>query len=402
MTAFRGTKDDDDLTGTTGNDTFNLRNGGDDGDDKFSMGASLNAADRIDGDDGLDTVILHGDYSAGLTLADDTISNIDVLRLVEGFSYNLTLADGNVVQSAHLTVNAAALEAGQTLTFDGSKESNGHLIVLSGAGDDLLTGGRRADVFDLSAGGNDTVHAGDGNDKILMGDTLTSADVIDGGAGNDTVELHGDYASGLTFSASTIAGIETLKLDDGFSYKPTTNDANVASGATLSVDASALTAGRKLTFDGSAETNGFFAVTGGAGGDHIIGGNKGDTITGGGGADVFAYTGAAQSTSTAHDTITDFAAGTDKFDTTVTVSSFFATPINHTVNAASFDSDLNSAGDDALPGHQAWIVHANGGNLIGHDFLVVDVNGNAQYNAGTDYVIDITGHTGTVTAGDFI
>jgi hypothetical protein len=86
----------------------------------------------------------------------------------------------------------------------------------------------------------------------------------------------------------------------------------------------------------------------------------------------------------------------------VTVSSFFATPINQFVDSATFDSNLGGAGDDALPGHQAWVVHASGGDLIGHDFLVVDVNGNAQYNAGTDYVIDITGYTGTITAGDFI
>jgi hypothetical protein len=43
-----------------------------------------------------------------------------------------------------------------------------------------------------------------------------------------------------------------------------------------------------------------------------------------------------------------------------------------------------------------------GGTLAGHIILIVDGDGSAQYNAGSDYVIDITGHTGTLTTGDFI
>ena len=158
-----------------------------------------------------------------------------------------------------------------------------------------------------------------------------------------------------------------------------------------------------LTFNGGAETNGQFTITGGAGADTITGGALGDTFTGGGGADTYLYTAAGQSTSTHYDTITDFAAGTDKIDLPFTVAGFAGTE-NHSVSVASFDQDLLAAGggDDNLHPFYARIVHASGGDLIGHDFLVVDANGNAQYDAGTDYVIDITGHTGTVTAGDFI
>ena len=42
-----------------------------------------------------------------------------------------------------------------------------------------------------------------------------------------------------------------------------------------------------------------------------------------------------------------------------------------------------------------------GGTLAGHIFLVVDGDGNATYDAGNDYVIDVTGHTGTIAPGDF-
>ena len=65
----------------------------------------------------------------------------------------------------------------------------------------------------------------------------------------------------------------------------TSVDALVASGATLTVDGSGLSGTKKLTWDGSAETNGSFNITGGAGADTIIGGSGADTITGGAGAD---------------------------------------------------------------------------------------------------------------------
>ncbi|MFN7085209.1 MAG: calcium-binding protein, partial [Burkholderiales bacterium] len=66
----------------------------------------------------------------------------------------------------------------------------------------------------------------------------------------------------------------------------TTNDANVAAGKTLTVDATALTdSGATLKFVGSAELDGVFSVTGGAGADTITGGFGADTISGGAGTD---------------------------------------------------------------------------------------------------------------------
>jgi hypothetical protein len=47
-------------------------------------------------------------------------------------------------------------------------------------------------------------------------------------------------------------------------------------------------------------------------------------------------------------------------------------------------------------------ITVTGGTLDGHIFLIVDGDGNATYDAGSDYVIDITGHTGTIAAADFI
>ena len=112
-----------------------------------------------------------------------------------------------------------------------------------------------------------------------------ASDSINGGAGNDTVSLTGNYAAGLTFGASTMTNVETLKLGAGFNYKLKTNDATVAAGATLSVVASALLGGNVVNFDGSSETNGKFVFQGGAGGDTFIGGAGDDLLSGLGGDD---------------------------------------------------------------------------------------------------------------------
>ncbi len=148
--------------------------------------------------------------------------------------------------------------AADTLAFNGAAESDGSFDVLSGAGNDVLTGGAQADTFDLSHGGNDNVHGNNGNDTFLMGGALTVADSIDGGAGNDTLVLNGGYSAGLTFGAAMMTNVETLQVTAGNSYNLTLDNANVAAGQTLTVDATGLTVSDQLIFNGGAEINGGF------------------------------------------------------------------------------------------------------------------------------------------------
>ncbi|GEM_PF-657232 len=285
---IKGGFGDDSLTGTSGNDIFNLTRGGNDtvdaggGNDVFWMGATLNAGDKLDGGDGTDQVDLNGDYSAGLVLAADTITNIEKIFLASGHSYNLTTDDGNVAAGARLMINAQSLGAGDSLTFNGGAELDGHFNIFAGAGSDTLTGGAGNDMFHLEKGGNDTVHGGDGNDTVFLGDTFTSADAIDGGAGRDTVELAGMGDDSISFTATTMTNVEVLRLDAGHFYTLVTNDATVAAGHVLTVDASALTSSDAFEFDGSAETDGLF--------DIIAGGSLLNTLTGGAGNDIFDLT----------------------------------------------------------------------------------------------------------------
>ena len=57
----------------------------------------------------------------------------------------LTDEDANVAAGQTLTVNAGALGAANTLTFNGAAEIDGKLAITGGAGNDVLTGGAGAD-----------------------------------------------------------------------------------------------------------------------------------------------------------------------------------------------------------------------------------------------------------------
>lgn len=141
------------------------------------------------------------------------------------------------------------------------------------AGDDSLTGTASDDTFQLQQGGEDTALGGAGVDNFNMGATLSAHDHIDGGEGNDWVELDGDYSAGLHFAATTMTGVETVRLEAGFDYSLYLNHANVASSGSLTVDGGRLGAGDNLLVDGSNFTSSqTLRVTAGQGDDTLIAG----------------------------------------------------------------------------------------------------------------------------------
>ncbi|HEY0113165.1 MAG TPA: bluetail domain-containing putative surface protein, partial [Allosphingosinicella sp.] len=72
------------------------------------------------------------------------------------------------------------------------------------------------------------------------------------------------------------------------------------------------------------------------------------------------------------------------------------------LSTASFDSDLEAAMNGTLDASEAVLFTANSGDLAGRLFLVVDENGVSGYQAGQDYVIEMTNTTMPVILGDFI
>jgi hypothetical protein len=277
------TDSDDDITPLQGDDIIHA--GG--GNDIIHFRGDLTSADSVDGGAGRDTVILRGDYfTTGLVFSPTTMTNVEALLLRGGHSYVLVTDDATVAAGQTLTVNGSELTASDTLQFYGGRETDGNLVMLGGAGND---------IFGLGQGGN-TIHAGGGDDTIYA-DTallfhtnvfgsqvqghLTASDSIDGGAGFDTISLIGDYD--LTFDASTITNIEELVLGGGgflnhYTYHLVMNDGNVAAGQTLTVDATRVGTLDTLSLDGSAETDGNFNIIGGPGDSEIRTGGGNDTV----------------------------------------------------------------------------------------------------------------------------
>ena len=318
---FKGTSGDDDLSGTPGNDVFNMVQGGNDtvdgggGSDVFKFGASFNSGDFVDGGSGTDKLSLDGDYSVTLQIKSTMLQNVEQIVLGTGHDYSLAVLDGVIADGQSMTINAAALTGNNTLNLDATfltgASANTTLIVDSGTG-----------VTYFYAGvGNNVLHGGTGGDQVFFGADFDSHDSLDGGlgSGNNSLTLSGDYSAGLTFKAAMMQNFQFLTLEGGDSYKLTMSDGNVAAGQILFVNAGGLSATQTLIFNGAHESDGSFSVTGGAGNDvfaggaqedHFLGMNGGnDNISGNGGDDTMSMGGAL----TGLDRI-DGGAGSDEVD----------------------------------------------------------------------------------------
>jgi uncharacterized protein len=177
-------------------------------------------------------------------------------------------------------------EATRTISFtvnDGDAVSNvgnkqvrvGETVPPPDIPDDLFFPTEGDDIFDLRQTGIVDVKGLGGNDGFIFGASFTVDDKVDGGAGNnDQVSLQGSYD--LTFKASNLVNVETLLVLPGFDYDLTTIDANVPAGGRLQIFGTTLGADDNLSFDGSAETDGYFIIYGGAGVDTLTGGSNSD------------------------------------------------------------------------------------------------------------------------------
>jgi Ca2+-binding RTX toxin-like protein len=431
------------------------------GNDVFKFGSTLDSGERINGGTGDDVLQLSGQAYASPTSLPVGLINVEKIVVAAGASYFLDSVDQNVAAGQTMKVDGSALDASDTLTFFGLEETNGRFVMTGGAGNDTLEGGTGNDVLAGGTGnddlegreGHNTISGGDGNDEIGIATAtgvddanagsgndlffvlgkLTAASKLDGGSGDDILSITNGTANVLHCNDTTIVNIEKVQFGGG-NVDFSTADGNVAAGATLEVDAFNLTGTEKLVFDGSAETNGSFKVFGGPGDNKLIGGAKNDmlsgsdgndvlkggggddvlngyngqdTMTGGAGHDRFSYllsSGAQQSTGVNHDIITDFNAAEDTLNFPFMVSTIDHIVKTGALDAGNFNNDLAAAiGPHQLlgPGH-AVLFKPSSGSFMGHEFLIVDANGEAGYQKGADYVIQVDHLAGTLTAANFV
>ncbi|HEX8364016.1 MAG TPA: hypothetical protein VF603_01885 [Allosphingosinicella sp.] len=396
-------------------DIFRMQDGGADtvsgfaGNDTFYFGAAFTAADTVNGGEGIDSIILQGDYSAGLTLGIGTTSNIygiETISLAPGditaygdpgtgsYDYVLTTLDGNVLAGGLLKFNGFHLRAGEQMTVDGSAESNGTFLMLAGLGLDRLTGGALADIFVFGHDGR----FGDGDQVV-------------GGAGYDTVYLRGDYA--IDFNApgfaGSLVGVESVYLasaadlqyagggDGEFDYAFVWNDAMLAGGGRITFNGSGLGAAEWMTFDGSSEASGTLRLFGGAGDDVLRGGGGNDLIhggrgfdimTGGGGNDIFAFHSLDDTNSAARDGIGDFSAG-DRIDLSV-IDAVRATPQNERfsfVGDAGFVLGTPGQVRVTQSADTIWLVQADvDGDMVSDFELFLTLSGTHTF-AASDFIL---------------
>src|SRR6185437_15981395 len=195
-------------------------NGGD-GNDIFRFGATFAPGDSVDGGTGVDQLQLDGDYSAEQNINSTQLSNVEIVTVAAGHSYNLIFFDGVIADGSSLTVKGQTLGASDILQVDGgylsSLSANTTLVVYGGAGDTYFTGGPGKNLFT----------GGAGYDTVYFGNDFGPDDRLDGGAGSNALQLLGDYSAGLTFSAAMFKNFQYLSVEPGYDYKLTMNDANV-------------------------------------------------------------------------------------------------------------------------------------------------------------------------------
>jgi Ca2+-binding RTX toxin-like protein len=202
----------DDLHGGAGSDGF-----------FFGADGNLTAADRVDGDGGIDSLALRGDHvgARAIVFADASFANIEVLALLSGhsneysgvivpagFDYDITVADGNVAAGATLDVNGARLGSDEQLRFDGRAESDGAFRILAGAGDDSLYGGAQADLI-YGGLGADQIDGGGGGDTYLYRNAADST-----AAARDTIA----FSAGDRIDLQLIDANSLLDGNDGFAF----------------------------------------------------------------------------------------------------------------------------------------------------------------------------------------
>ena len=125
------------------------------------------------------------------------------------------------------------------------------------------------------------------NDTVSSTIAFLRGSTLDGIAGSDTLTV--TDAGTITFGAATITQIEIVNFTEAGAgtVSVATNDANFAAAGNITVDGSLL-ASASLVFNGAAETNAHFSITGSGAADTLSGGAGNDSLSGGAGDDTLA------------------------------------------------------------------------------------------------------------------
>ena len=395
FTFFGGTENDGyfRIYGHQGSDTIF----GSDGDDiiSFTIGTlAFQSSDVVNGHTGFDTLELR----ISDTLSTTNVVNVEKINLTgQG---TLQLADATVRAGAELIIDASATSWGQTQNVSGNLETDGRFRLIAGMGDDVFIGGA----------GDDTIRFNSITGEAFRGTFKNDRDRIDGGAGSDTIEFSGsrpgDFPALLTiFGGSAQKSFETVRFLGPGDISVTMSSTLAANEVQL-VDASNI---GLFSFSFTATGDGRFRIVGGAwldtlrgssGNDTLVGGLAHDVLNGGTGSDVFEFASASEATSTNYDTLQEVDPTVDKIDVPVTVSAIRYLDFG-ALSLAALDADLDGALDNLLGANQAVLFTPDSGDQASVSWLIIDGNATAGYQAGADFVLQMSQLTNRTLQLDF-
>ncbi|MCA6231193.1 MAG: calcium-binding protein, partial [Phenylobacterium sp.] len=445
--SLSGLAGNDTLIGDAGNDTLSGGAGADSlvggaNDDTFIYTATSETAagEVVDGGSGTDTVRV-----TGATVFDPgvTISNVENL-VVAGVTATLSTAQLTAFAftsvtgtggSSALVVNVAS---GATYTLPNLTYTSVSVNVVGDVGNENITGWSGVDSLSGLAGndtlvgdaGNDSLSGGAGTDSLVGGandDTFiytatsetAAGEVVDGGAGTDTVRVTGAtvFDPGVTFTqvenlvaAGVTATLNTSQLTAFASVSGSGGSSalvvNVASGASYILPNLTYTSVAVNVVGASGNENitgwsGVDSLSGLAGNDTLVGDSGNDTLQGGAGVDslsggagadrfVFAAGDTGLLASTADD-INDFVSGTDRLSLGIVAGS-----------ATNYGEDLNNAGSFAAA---QTVADALADGVVRYVFVVVGSDGyifiDRNLDGTVDEAIKLTGVT-DMAFGDIV
>ncbi len=363
------------------------------------------------GSDEDDVIVFAGDSLDG----DDIIDGGDGVNLI-GFQTGADLSDadlGGVSGIQQLAVAGGTLAA----ELDTNAQASGIDIIQSfgASAVDITVGANFTNNLSIDLEAVDSTNAAtpDVDDTIdasasaaalkvtSAASHITTDDILAGGTSDDdTLVLTVD---GGTTNLSGVSGFETITLaagatdTDGATFV-VGSDTVLAASSSLTLDASLFTnAAAVLNFDGSAETDGDFVVTGGAGDDVLTGGDGDDSLSGGAGDDVLT-SGAGSDTLTGGTGSDLFVTGDSDLDHTDTF-----TGGNESDDELNLSDDGDGLSDEQLTGITGIEVLSSSASQLTATLDAQAYNGGAGFNrivatSGDDSVTIGAGFVaGTVT-----
>lgn len=337
--------------------------------------------------------------NVGLTLNENSTLKLSINNVIAGTTaYNIDNAAGSLTTGT-LKVDVAK---GQTLITTGAKVATldltantdavtiANLNLNDATGTVKLSGSKDVEITllaDLGTSDDTVITAATLTGKLKIGNTTADKFVIVGGSGNDDISI-ADAKEGTVVRGG--AGNDKI------------------TGATLASILSGDAGNDSITGGDGKDT-----ISGGDGDDVITGGLEADIITGGAGADKFVINADVQSSAGVKaDYITDFVGGTDKIMLADTNTTAVAAIADLRTLAAADQAKVNAVADVALAATEAfrsvgaaYKAAATGVVIFNYNadvYAVIETAGVGAFDDAADYVVKITGVSGTLTAADFL